>query len=235
MIDKQEELSLRSSRVFLVGRVLSQKPINKENFKRQMQSLWRPKESVLIVELKGDLFAFGFNTKHDRTMIHRGGPWLYNKQALLLLAEADDITHPTRIPLMYQEFWVQIKGLPLCYMTRKMGKFIGNHLDEYVLTDQSRKDEQFGSILQIRTRVDATKPYRRNLALQLGGQVVDVAASYEKLYFTCFLCGMMDHLEEQCGRYKGKNGDDLSKPYGRWFQEDTLSSNYRKPPGQILD
>lgn len=41
----------------------------------------------------------------------------------------------------------------------------------------------------------------------------------------------MDHLEEQCGRYKRKNDDDLSKPYGHWFQEDTLSSNYRKPPG----
>lgn len=120
VIDKQEELLLWSSRVFLVGLVPFQKLINKENFKRQMRSLWRPKANVLIVELEGDLFAFGFNTKHVKTMIHMGGPWLYNKQALILLAEADDITHPTRIPLMYQELWVQIKRLPLCYMTQNM-------------------------------------------------------------------------------------------------------------------
>lgn len=128
VVDRDKALALRSSRGFLMGEVLTSKPLNKENFKRHMRSLWRPKANVLIVKLKADIFAFGFNTKQERTMIHRGGPWLYNKQSLLVLEEADDIAHPTRMKLSFQEFWIQIKGLPLCYMTRQMGKLIGNIL-----------------------------------------------------------------------------------------------------------
>ncbi|KAM1125338.1 hypothetical protein ACFX2I_040670 [Malus domestica] len=86
-----------------------------------------------------DRFAFGFHTQQERTMFQRGGLWLCNKQSLLVLEEADDITHPTRVNLSSQEFWVQIKGLRICYMTRQMGKLIGNILGEYVLTYQSRK------------------------------------------------------------------------------------------------
>ncbi|KAM2133402.1 hypothetical protein COP2_002676 [Malus domestica] len=34
VVDRDEALALRSSRVFLVGEVLMRKPLNKENFKR---------------------------------------------------------------------------------------------------------------------------------------------------------------------------------------------------------
>ncbi|KAM1482936.1 hypothetical protein ACFXTO_035181 [Malus domestica] len=38
-------------------------------------------------------------------------------------------------------------------------------------------------------------------------------------------------MEEQCDQFKGKNKDDLSKPYGRWFQSDVLDPSYRRPQG----
>lgn len=197
-----------------------------------MRSLWRPKANILIVELEDDRFAFGFNTKQERTTIQRGGPWLYNKQSLLVLEETDDITHPTRMNLSFQEFWVQIKALPICYMTRQMGKLIGNILGEYVLTDQSRKEFQFGSILCVRVRIDVRKPLSRWVSVQLDGKVVQVDVRYEKLPLTCFLCGMMDHIEEQCEKFQGMNDDDRAKPYGRWFQDDVLGKDYRKPQGK---
>ncbi|KAM1140603.1 hypothetical protein ACFX13_041367 [Malus domestica] len=107
-----------------------------------------------------DRFAFGFHTQQERTMFQRGGLWLYNKQSLLVLEEADDITHPTRKPLCR---WVSV---------------------------------------------------------QLDGKVVQVDVRYEKLPLTCFLCGIMDHIKEQCGKFQGKNDDDRAKLYRRWFQDD---------------
>lgn len=150
VIDKQEVDSLKSSRVFLVGKVLTLKSFNKESFKRRMQTLWYPKAQVLIFDLEDDCFAFGFNSQAERTTILRGGPWLFNKQFMLVLGEADNMTYLTRVLLVHQDFWVQVKGLPFCYITRQMGKFLGNTLGNYVLTDQTLKDEQFGSILRIR-------------------------------------------------------------------------------------
>lgn len=56
---------------------------------------------------------------------------------------------------------------------------------------------------------------------------------YEKLPLTYFLCGIIGHIEEQCVQFKGeKNDDDLSKPYGCWFQNDTLGDDYHRPHGK---
>ncbi|KAM3000960.1 hypothetical protein FF2_037309 [Malus domestica] len=68
VIDDREGLSLKTSKVFLVGKLLSYKPVVKDRFKRHMMHLWRPKARVSVVELD------------------KRGPWLYDG-ALLLLAE----------------------------------------------------------------------------------------------------------------------------------------------------
>ena len=40
-------------------------------------------------------------------------------------------------------------------------------------------------------------------------------------------------MEEQCIQFKGiRNDDDLSKPYGRWFQNYVLGDDYRRPQGK---
>lgn len=50
------------------------------------------------------------------------------------------------------------------------------------------------------------------------GALLNIGARYEKLPLTCFLCGMMDHVNDQCEHYDGTQVDDKAKPYGRWFQ-----------------
>lgn len=56
-----------------------------------------------------------------------------------------------------------MKGLPLTYMTRHIGEFIGNQIGVHVLTDQSKKGDILGSILYIRVAMDITKPLCRSL------------------------------------------------------------------------
>lgn len=232
VVDRKEALAYMSSRVFLVGRVLSNKPVNKEGFKRQMRNLWRPKVNVVVSALEGNRFVFGFNSMQERTTILRGGPWLYNKQYLLVLGEVDNLAFLERVPLMFQEFWVQFKGIPIGFMTHPMVKFLGNILGEYVITDQSRMKEQFGSILRVRVRLDVRKPLRRFITVQLEGRLLKVDARYEKLPLTCFLCGMMDHVDDHCECFTGAQVDDRDKPYGKWFQTDVVEKDYVRPVGR---
>ncbi|XP_048439353.1 uncharacterized protein At4g02000-like [Pyrus x bretschneideri] len=227
-----EATTLKFSSVFLVGMVLSHKAMNKEAFKRHMRNLWRPKATVVVTDLEDNRFTFGFNSMQERTTILHRGPWLYNKQYLLLLGEADTLAYPAQIPLHIQEFWVQFKGLPLCYMTRHMGEFLGNILGEYILMNQNRKDELFGSILRVRVCLDVRNPLQRFVNIQLDGRQMQIDARYEKLPLTCFLCEMMDHVEDQCECYEGKVLDDKDKPYGCWFQLDVLDKDYRRPIGR---
>lgn len=64
------------------------------------------------------------------------------------------------------------------------------------------------------------------------GKQIPIDARYEKLPLTCFLCGLMDHVEEQCACYEGKVLDDKFKPYGRWFQKDVLDKDYHRTTGR---
>lgn len=74
VIDDKEGSLLKMTKAFLVGKVLSRKPISKERFKRCMMHLWRPKAKVTIVEFDDDLFSFGFDNNRERAMVMEG--WL---------------------------------------------------------------------------------------------------------------------------------------------------------------
>lgn len=68
-------------------------------------------------------------------------------------------------------------------MTRPMGKFLGNLLGEYVVTDQSRKEEQFGSILWVRVRMDViTKVFNSTT----GRQVIEYQYSVREITVNLF-------------------------------------------------
>lgn len=54
------------------------------------------------------------------------------------------------------------------------------------------------SILRIRDVVDIQKPLRRGLRLAIEGSKVGIDLRYEKIRITCFLYGIVGHLEEHC-------------------------------------
>lgn len=70
------------------------------------------------------------------------------------------------------------------------------------------------------------------MALQIEGRTLNVDIRYEKLPHTCFLGGMMDHVEDQCEKYHGRQDDDYVKPYGRWFQDDVFGKDCMKSVGK---
>lgn len=116
--------NLKMAKFLLIGKLLTKKSFNNEAFKRTMTAIWQPKARVQIGDLDNQCFVFSFNSKEERAMFCMGGPWTFN-QSLLVMAEADEYVNPRLVPLNMQEFWVQIRGLPLVLMTRPMGREIG--------------------------------------------------------------------------------------------------------------
>lgn len=231
VVDSRDAAALRTSRWLLVGKLLADKPFNRDAFKRTMATLWRPRARVSIVEIDHGLFSFSFPSMEERSRVLAGGPWLFDG-FLLVLAAADGIVNPYKLPLVAQEFWIQAKGLPLAFMTRKMGSIIGNALGTHVVTDQSKKGELVGSYLRIRASIDISKPLRRSLMLRIDGEQVEIDIRYEKLPLTCYWCGVIGHSEGTCSSQPSPDADDLQKPYGQWFQRDTFHPNYRRASGR---
>ncbi|XP_034201907.1 uncharacterized protein LOC117616635 [Prunus dulcis] len=166
LVEQHEVKNLLTSKFLLVGKLLTRKPYNKEAFKRTMASLWRLTAQVHIIDMEEDKFVFSFQTKATRDTIMRGRTWTFN-HSLLIMAAANRLLDPLIIPLRNQEFWVQVKGLPLVFMTRAMEKLIGDALGTYVVTDQSRRGECLSIYLCIRVLLDVGRPLRRWLAVRL--------------------------------------------------------------------
>ncbi|KAM1064603.1 hypothetical protein EV1_028348 [Malus domestica] len=55
-----------------------------------------------------------------------------------LVKQVDNLETPYKIPLTTQEFWIQVKGLPLVLMTQAMGEEIERPLGTYITTDCNR-------------------------------------------------------------------------------------------------
>lgn len=95
-----------------------------------MVNLWSPKARVTIVEMDDGLFSFGFENIREHSLVQKGGPWLYDGALLVMAeAEADNLAYLASIPLKFLGFWIQVKGLPLAYMTRHMGQLLGTRLE----------------------------------------------------------------------------------------------------------
>lgn len=105
--------------------------------------------------------------------------------------------------VVFAEVLDSSEGITPAYMTHHMGQFIENHIGAHVLTDQSKKGDIFRNILCIQVEIDITKLLRRSLLLLFQGTKVGIDLRYEKLPITCFICGIIRHIEEQCVQFKG--------------------------------
>ncbi|CAB4282536.1 unnamed protein product [Prunus armeniaca] len=87
----------------------------------------------------------------------------------LALAKATGITNPKHIPILKQDFWVQVKGLPFGYITRTVGKIIDDALGGYM-----------------------------SLVLRLNGEPIEIDVRYENLPTACYRYGIIGHTELSC-------------------------------------
>lgn len=103
---------------YLVGRFLTERPVNFEAMKNTMASLWRPEEGMLVRDLGNGLYVFQFGAKSEMNRVIDMSPWSYNNHALLLEVGKGDVD-PSEIPLNHLHIWVQIHGLKRGFSRRR--------------------------------------------------------------------------------------------------------------------
>lgn len=78
----------------LVGRVGSEKRVNREAFRTMLTRLWKPSSSITFKEVHDRLWIFKFSDLEDKDRVLLGRPWLFDR-SLLVLYEFDGITPPS--------------------------------------------------------------------------------------------------------------------------------------------
>ena len=118
----------------LVGKLLSDRNINKNVVRAIILKVWKTSKGVQIVDLKENIFLFKFACEGDKKRILELGPWNIEGFPLILKQWHQnmlvDYMDFSSIPL-----WVQIHGLPIEYMLKENSEEIGALVGEVLEVD----------------------------------------------------------------------------------------------------
>lgn len=231
--DEEEELILDEGSVqpgdvgadlCLVGRFLTDQPINFNLMRSHMASIWRPGKGVYMKSIGDGRFLFQFFHALDIQRIEEGGPWSFNNIPLILhrLQRGE---FPTRVPLNKLSFWVQIHDLPAGYITEGIGKQLGSFIGEFIEYDASNMGAIWKQYMRIRVRIDVTKPLRRGKKIKKpDGTSFTVAFRYERLHVFCFVCGRVGHSERFCEDLFSMESENIKREWGVWLRAEDRRS-----------
>lgn len=94
---------LRCSKFFLVGKVLTRKPLRPNVVMGVIKDLWHPKGNVEAMPIGNNHILFCFDSEAEVQCVLRGSPWYFGK-TLLVLAEVKGLAIPVEVPIRKQVF-----------------------------------------------------------------------------------------------------------------------------------
>ncbi|TXG73646.1 hypothetical protein EZV62_002225 [Acer yangbiense] len=210
----------------LVGKILSNKRVNREAFRAMMPRIWQASMDIKVVQ--DNIFLFYYRNQGDRFRILAGGPWCFDN-SLLMLEKLSGVGDVNNLAFKMVDFWIQIPNAPLLCMTKEMGTFLGQLIGELVDIDVGATGECFGKYMRLRVSIDVTKPLKRCLRVDLTdkGTETILLLCYEKLPEYCYHCGLLGHSHRECHkRGEGERRDmDQDFEFGSWMRA-------TNPPGQ---
>ncbi|KAL8508230.1 hypothetical protein ACS0TY_018716 [Phlomoides rotata] len=213
-VDEEEELiltqnvsdvSTNSVDNCLVGRFLSDQPINFTAMKVRMATVWRPQKGVVVKEVGEGRFLFQFfhpiDLKRD---------------------------HPMKVPLSAIPFWVHVFDLPLGYTTETVGRLLDNFVGKFIGYDKSNCVAVWRPYIRIRVEVDVNQPLKRWVKVrQPNGESFTVTFKYERLNSFCFICGRLRHTNRFCEElFKFTDESEVKREWGLWLKAPDKRVNF---------
>ncbi|VFR03295.1 unnamed protein product [Cuscuta campestris] len=175
----------------LVGRFLTERPVNFVAMKNTMASLWRPEEGMVVKEVGAGLYIFQFGALAEMERVMEMCPWSFNNQALLLerLGRSQD---PSEVSLHHLYVWVRVYGLKRGFFSERVAQRLGNEIGQFVEADPKNFSNPWSSYLRIRVKLDVQKPLKKGTRLKREGKEwFHVDFAYERLPTFCFVCGRL--------------------------------------------
>ncbi|KAG5525263.1 hypothetical protein RHGRI_031816 [Rhododendron griersonianum] len=153
-ISRQE--CLRSA----VGKVITQKGVNLGGLKASMELAWGYPKGLKVMEVGGGIYQFVFGKESDLLRVIAGGPWLYNNH-FIVLHRWEEGLRPEQINFSYSPFWIQLRALPLEFMSIEVGRkmIVGFGEVQEVMMAQLHGNQ--GRCIRVRVELDITKPIPR--------------------------------------------------------------------------
>ncbi|KAK8523698.1 hypothetical protein V6N12_013783 [Hibiscus sabdariffa] len=206
------------SALWLVGSVVSNKPVNGESVSRIFRSVWKSKHVSEILELRPNFFLIKPTGKDSKDMILKRRPWVVHED-LFSIEPYIPTWRAADFDFNNMTIRVRVSQLPLQAMNGTMGLQLGGCIGRAIGVDHRVEGGNLGEFLRIRVSIDITKPLRRCVLLGngQGRKPTPCPLKYERLPRFCYFCGLIGHDLVVC-QAKPTDLDHRKLQYGSWFR-----------------
>lgn len=142
----------------------------------------------------------------------------------------------TDADLKYIHLWVQIKGIPLHYLTKRIIKEVDINIGNYIETDFEGEGAVLVDFVRVKLLWNVETPLRFQRMFKFGNAETVLKFRYEKLRNFCNICGMLTHDASGCPenvktkpKEEGDDDDNDDEEYPLGFQGDANTSGGPEP------
>ncbi|KAK3198883.1 hypothetical protein Dsin_022298 [Dipteronia sinensis] len=119
----------------VVGKVLSNKKVNREAFMRVIRRIWQVVKGLDIESVTGNMFTFHFRDEDDMSRVISGSPWSFDDALIALERPSGKVTVES-LGFNRADFWVQIHQVPIRCMSKDIGWFLGGMIGDVMDVDR---------------------------------------------------------------------------------------------------
>jgi len=208
-----EELKAEA-RWTVLAKVSSPKAFSHAAFIANMKYAWGLAKEASFKAIEENLFVIQFSCLGDWRKVMDEGPWIFRGHAVLL-EEYDGVTKPSKVEFKTLSIWARVYDLPTGFRTENIGRQLGNKIGKFLKMDLDEEFSGWRDFLRIRVKLDVEKPLTRVVFISVGaGKCEPFRVKYEKLPKFCAVCGLLGHVETECG--DGVH-DKKALQYGDWL------------------
>ncbi|KAK9272740.1 hypothetical protein L1049_003117 [Liquidambar formosana] len=189
---------LEDCKFSLVGKVFTEKSVNKKALRSTIRLMWNVGKEVKIVDVGNSMIHVKFQSDFQMKKVIERGPWMFDNH-LLLLKRWERGIHVKNVEFLSITFWIQVWGLPFDCKGRQVEEDIGRRIEEVIDVDLREEFEEQGQFWRIRVDIPVSKPLGRGGRILLhNGEKVWVEFCYERLPIFCYYCGQLGHDKKSC-------------------------------------
>lgn len=161
----EDSLSEIDVRWCLVGKFLTDFPIDFQAMQHKMASLWKPGRGVYVKALEPNRFVFQFYHKVDIRRVIEGSLWTFGRFPLVIerLKEGDD---PRSIMINKLDLWVQLHNMSPGFMSQRVVQDIGSYIGSYVESDANNFIGVWREYFLVRVSISLDRPLKRRMKLR---------------------------------------------------------------------
>lgn len=150
-------------------------------------------------EVDDNLFVVELFYLGDWNCVMNQGPWVF-RGLMVLIEEYDGKGKTGAVQLDRIHVWVHTHDLPNLFRSKTIANQLACRIGQVMSVEMNPTRIYEGNYVKVRANIKVDEPLTQFVPLNVNGKErIFLPIKYEKIGFSCEVCGILGHIKEECG------------------------------------